>query len=176
MKILVACIGNIFLGDDGFGVEVARVLSSRPLPEGVVVKDFGIRGLDLAYALLDPYDLAILVDACPLGGPPGTVYVIEPETNPETNRDQSGPAIEPHNMNPMAVLSTVQSMGGAGGPMLIVGCEPADLGPEEGKMGLTEPVTAAVAEAVGLVESLVEKLLRGEKVLHGKVVAASADA
>jgi hydrogenase maturation protease len=77
--ILVACIGNIFLGDDGFGVEVARELSKRPLPSDVLVRDFGIRGLDLAYALLDHSGLTILVDASPRGELPGTVYLIEPE-------------------------------------------------------------------------------------------------
>ncbi len=78
-RILIACIGNIFLGDDGFGTEVARRLASRPLPPGVILKDFGIRGLDLTYALLDPYELVILVDACPRGGEPGTVYLVEPD-------------------------------------------------------------------------------------------------
>ena len=78
-RILIACIGNIFLGDDGFGTEVARRLADRSLPPGVILKDFGIRGLDLTYALLDPYDLVILVDACPRGGEPGTIYLIEPD-------------------------------------------------------------------------------------------------
>ena len=71
-RILIACIGNIFLGDDGFGVEVARRLAGRPLPPEVMLKDFGIRGFDLTYALLEPYELVILVDACPRGGEPGT--------------------------------------------------------------------------------------------------------
>ncbi|HUA83089.1 MAG TPA: hydrogenase maturation protease [Bryobacteraceae bacterium] len=158
MKILVACIGNIFLGDDGFGVEVARKLAQRKLPENVVVKDFGIRGLDLAYALLDPYDLAILVDACPLGGAPGTVYVIEPEAA------AGAAAIDPHSMHPMNVLRTAKAMGGASCPVLIVGCEPADLGPEQGKMGLSETVEAALEEAAGVVESLIERAGRGELV------------
>lgn len=151
MKILVAGIGNIFLGDDGFGSEVARRLQSRPLPHNVIVEDFGIRGLDLAYALLEPFDLAILVDACPRGAAAGTVSVIEP--------DPAGhaAAIDPHSMDPMAVLRTVQSMGGAGGRVVIVGCEPADLGPAEGKVGLTEPVTAALDEAVRVIESLIER-------------------
>jgi hydrogenase maturation protease len=98
MKILVAGIGNIFLGDDGFGSEVARRLLKRRLPEGVIVEDFGIRGLDLAYALLERFDLAILIDACPRGAAPGTVSVIEP--------DPAGHAagIDPHSMDPMTVL------------------------------------------------------------------------
>src|SRR4029077_20136764 len=79
LRILIACVGNIFLGDDGFGVEVARRLAGRPLPEGVVLKDFGIRGFDLTYALLDGYDLTILVDACPRGAAPGTLHLIDPD-------------------------------------------------------------------------------------------------
>src|SRR5437868_14687112 len=78
-RILIACIGNIFLGDDGFGVEVAQRLSSREYPEGVQVVDFGIRGMELAYTLLDDYDTLILVDAVPRGSPAGTLYLIEPD-------------------------------------------------------------------------------------------------
>src|SRR5579872_6369427 len=106
-RILIACIGNIFLGDDGFGTEVARRLGNRPLPEGVILKDFGIRGFDLTYALLEPYELIILVDACARGGEPGTVYVIKPDVT-------AGPPtpLEAHGMNPTNVLRLVQSMGG----------------------------------------------------------------
>src|SRR5579884_4296763 len=85
-RILIACIGNIFLGDDGFGVEVARRLMHRQYPEGVQVRDFGIRGIDLAYAMLEDYDSLVLVDAVPRGSPPGTLYLIEPDLtgmNPE---------------------------------------------------------------------------------------------
>ena len=162
MKILVACIGNIFLGDDGFGVEVASRLLARELPGGIFVKDFGIRGFDLAYALLDAYDLAILVDACPRGGTPGTLYVIEPEQG-----DGTGASIDPHAMNPVSVLRMAQSMGGVSSPVLIVGCEPGDLGPEEGKMGLSEPVAAAIEEAANLVLFLVDRALRGELIASG---------
>lgn len=163
MNILVACIGNIFLGDDGFGVEVARQLSAMTLADGVEVKDFGIRGLDLTYALIERHDLVILVDACPRGETPGTVYVIEPDMNAEKIQDQAS-QVDPHDMNPLSVLRTVQTMGGPSSPVLIVGCEPADLGPAEGKMGLTKPVAAAVGEAVQLVESLIERVMRGETI------------
>ena len=150
-RILIACIGNIFMGDDGFGVEVARRMIGRPLPEGVTLKDFGIRSYDLAYAMLDPYELIILVDACSRGGDPGTVYLIEPET-----LEQAPAHPDAHSMNPVSVLHMVKSMGGPSGKVLIVGCEPADLGmDEEGKMGLTEHVAGAVEEAVKLIEKLV---------------------
>jgi|SRR5579863_144461 len=159
-RMLIACIGNIFLGDDGFGTEVARRLARHSLPPEVTLKDFGIRGLDLTYALLDPYDLVILVDACPRGGAPGTVYLVEPDPV-ESNPPDGVPArLETHGMDPMNVLRMVKSMGGTPDRILIVGCEPADLGSdEEGKLGLSAPVAAAVDEAVVLIESLVSKVL-----------------
>lgn len=161
-RILIACIGNIFLGDDGFGTEVARRLASRTLPPEVTLKDFGIRGLDLTYTLLDPYELVILVDACPRGGDPGSVYLIEPDP---AAGDAAPLHIEAHAMNPMSVLRTVQAMGGAPAKIMLVGCEPADMGSqEEGKLGLSEPVEAAVDEAIALIETLVSKLLEGETV------------
>jgi hydrogenase maturation protease len=156
-RILIACVGNIFLGDDGFGTEVARRLAQKSLPPEVLLKDFGIRGLDLTYALLDPHELVILVDACSRGGEPGTVYLIEPDPAESSN----GPAyLDTHGMNPMKVLRMVQSMGGAQGRILIVGCEPADLGSdEEGKLGLSDPVQAAIDEAIVLIETLVSNTL-----------------
>jgi hydrogenase maturation protease len=159
-RILVACIGNIFLGDDGFGTEVARRLAVRKLPPEVSVRDFGIRGLDLTYALLEPYELTILVDACPRGGEPGSVYLIEPD--PFAGSGQP-PQLEAHAMDPMSVLRTVQAMGGAPGKVLIVGCEPADFGPEEGQLGLSEPVEAAVDEALLMIEGLVSSAMEGER-------------
>jgi len=159
-RILIACIGNIFLGDDGFGMEVARRLARHSLPPEVTLKDFGIRGLDLTYALLDPYELVILVDACPRGGEPGTVYLVEPDPADLNPRNGVPASLETHGMNPMNVLRAVQSMGGAVGRILIVGCEPADLGSdEEGKLGLSAPVAAAVDEAVVMIETLVSKVL-----------------
>ncbi len=162
-RILVACIGNIFLGDDGFGVEVARRLHGRLNEPEVLVKDFGIRGLDLAYALMDAHELTILVDACQRGGAPGTVYLIEPDRVDETGSSQT--TMSAHGMSPMNALRMVKSMGGQTGRVLIVGCEPADLGPEtEGKLGLTETVLASVEEAIALIESLVSKTLHGHAV------------
>jgi hydrogenase maturation protease len=162
-RILIACIGNIFLGDDGFGTEVARRLAGRSLPPGVILKDFGIRSLDLTYALLDPYDLIILVDACPRGGEPGTVYLVEPDPVEPNTPDGVPARLETHGMNPMTVLRMVQSMGGAPGRILIVGCEPADMGSdEEGKLGLSDPVEAAVDEAIVLIETLISNSIGGE--------------
>src|ERR1700719_105979 len=103
-RLLIAGVGNIFLGDDAFGVEGAQRLARRPLPEGVRVVDFGIRGLDLAYALLDGYEAVVLVDAAPRGGRPGTLYVLEPEPGPALPPGEGAPLIEAHNMNPARVL------------------------------------------------------------------------
>jgi hydrogenase maturation protease len=164
--ILIAGIGNIFLGDDGFGCEVTARLARRAWPDGVRVVDFGIRGLDLAYALLDGYDAAILVDAAPRGGEPGMVYVIEPDlrelNDPCASETSQLPMlVDAHAMDPLKVLSLARSMGGEIGRILLVGCEPLTLGPEEGQMGLSEPVAAAIDEAVSAVESLVRELLEG---------------
>jgi len=157
--VLVAGIGNIFLGDDGFGVEVVRRLAGRKLPESVRVADFGIRGFDLAYALQDGYETTILVDACPHGDVPGTLYVIEPDLKELDNPESAPAAIEAHAMNPVSVLRTARAMNIDVKNVLVVGCEPETLGGEEGQMGLSAPVEAALDKAVSLVESLIDRVL-----------------
>jgi hydrogenase maturation protease len=156
-RILIAGIGNIFLGDDGFGCEVTARLARREWHENVRVVDFGIRALDLVYALSDGYDAAILVDAVPRGGEAGTVYLIDPDLSDQN--DAVATFVDAHAMDPMKVLSLVRLMGGTIRRVLIVGCEPLTIGPEEGKMGLSDPVAAAVDDAVNCIESLVGDLL-----------------
>jgi hydrogenase maturation protease len=160
-RILIACIGNIFMGDDGFGVEVARALAARKLPDEVRLVDFGIRGFDLAYALLDGYDVTIFVDATSRGEAPGTLYTIEPDLDELKDLDPQAMMVEPHGMNPMKVLAMVKSMGGKFERILLVGCEPETLGPEEGLMGLSEPVQKAVDEAASMIELLVTGIQEG---------------
>jgi hydrogenase maturation protease len=160
--VLIAGIGNIFLADDGFGVEVVNRLASKSFPSGVRVADFGIRGFDLAYALMEGYETTILVDAYPGEGAPGTLFVVEPDLQESNSAEAQAGAIEPHGMNPLAVLRMATNMGGQLKRVLLVGCVPATLGPEEGQMGLSEPVTVAVDEAAKLVESLVTRILAGE--------------
>lgn len=160
--ILIACIGNIFLGDDGFGVEVARQLANRSFPHGVKVADFGIRGFDLAYAFMDGYETTILVDACPGEGQPGTLFLVEPDLQNLDSAESQQALIDPHGMNPISVLRTAKSMGAEFRRILVLGCVPATLGPEEGQMGLSAPVAAAVDEAVRLLDSLVKKILAGQ--------------
>ncbi|HEY3977583.1 MAG TPA: hydrogenase maturation protease [Streptosporangiaceae bacterium] len=156
-RTLVAGIGNIFLGDDGFGVEVARQLAGADLPAGVTVTDYGIRGMHLAYDLASGFDTAILVDATARGGAPGTIYVIEPDlpsgpAEPAVGPD-SHPLLDAHGMQPDVVLGMLDLLGGARpAQLLIVGCEPATV---EERMGLSEPVTACVPEAVRVVLELV---------------------
>ena len=159
-EILVAGIGNIFLGDDAFGVEAVKRLLHRNLPEKVRVADFGIRGFDLVYALQDGYETTILVDACPNGHAPGTVYVIEPDLN-EVNGSEPQSVVDAHGMNPMQVIRMAKAMNAPLKRMLVVGCEPETLGGEEGKMGLSGPVEAALDESVRVIENLVNRILDG---------------
>jgi hydrogenase maturation protease len=157
-RILIAGIGNIFLGDDAFGVEVVHALAQRRQPPEVSVVDFGIRSYDLAYALTDGYDAVILVDATPRGEPPGTVSLIEPDLSRLNQLEHE--AVDAHSLNPVAVLHLAQALGGQTSKIYLVGCEPADLvASEDGDLGLSETVHAAVPAAVAMIESLVEKLL-----------------
>jgi hydrogenase maturation protease len=161
--ILIAGIGNIFLGDDAFGVEVSQRLANKKLPRGVRAIDFGIRGFDLAYALLDGTDVTILVDACPRGEKPGTLYVIEPDLDSLESPDaESAPPVDGHVMNPVNVLRLAKTLGGPLKKILLVGCEPESLGGDEGRMGLSDTVTSSIDEAVRMVESLVDKILAGQ--------------
>ena len=158
LRVLVAGIGNVFMADDGFGVEVARRLSERELPRGAEVSDFGIRGLDLVYALGEGYDAAVFVDAVPRGDQPGTLFVIEPELEAPAEPV----ALDAHGMDPVKVLALASQLGSVPERVLVVGCEPQVrmAGDEDELVGeLSEPVRAALDEAVGLVESLLEELL-----------------
>jgi hydrogenase maturation protease len=157
-RILIAGIGNIFFGDDAFGCEVAQRLLQRELPPEVAVIDFGIRGLDLAFALLENYELSILIDATPRGGAPGTLYVIEVDLN-EVEIETS--SLETHAMNPLRVLALVKSMGGRPGRIVIVGCEPSPISAQE-DAGLSKPVVAMLDKATELVGSLITNNLHGE--------------
>jgi len=145
-RTLVAGIGNIFNGDDGFGSEVAQRLASRSMPAGVRVEDYGIRGVHLAYELLEGYDLLVLVDALPRGEPAGTVSVIEPDLD-----FGDVPPVDSHQLDPVAVLAMVAKLGGEIGRVLVVGCEPADVG--DG-IGMSAPVSAAVDDAIRMVEEI----------------------
>jgi hydrogenase maturation protease len=160
-KLLIAGVGNIFLGDDGFGVEVAKRLAAADLPDWAHVVDYGIRGMHLAYDLANGYSSAILIDATARGGAPGTIYVIEPDLSPPSDSaDASGtdaavadnPLFNAHGMQPDVVFGMLSMLGAETREVLIVGCEPATV---DYAMGLSEPVAAAVDEAVRVVLDLV---------------------
>lgn len=156
-KVLIGGIGNIFFGDDAFGVVVARELAGRNLPTNVRVVDFGIRGLDLGYALLEELELIILVDVVQRGGPPGTLYVLEPLVN-----ESSSGAIQSHEMAPERALEFARSMGASLKQVRIVACEPESFElAADGESELTPAVAGAVMEAIRLIEGMIhDKRLR----------------
>jgi hydrogenase maturation protease len=163
MRMLVAGLGNVFLGDDGFGVEVVRRLAGEPQPDGVRVADFGIRGLHLAYELLDGYDTAVLVDATPRGGNPGELHLIEvgtddlPQASTSDELVAQGAVLDAHAMTPDAVLALLVTLGGTPARVLVLGCEPAVV---DERMGLSPPVAAAVDPALAELRTLIAS--RGE--------------
>jgi hydrogenase maturation protease len=156
-KILVAGIGNIFLGDDAFGSEVARRLMNETLPEEVRVTDFGIRSYDLAYAMMEEYDVTIFVDTTSQSQSPGTLYLIEPDLNQLDQVEEK--MADAHSMNPVRVLQMLRTFGNSPKKLYLVGCEPATLEVEDGEIGLSESVEGAVPQAIELIKSLVNDLL-----------------
>jgi hydrogenase maturation protease len=148
-RTLVAGVGNVFLRDDAFGVEVIKLLADYQPPEGVQIRDFGIRGIHLAYDLLDGCDLFVLVDTAARGEPPGTVAVIEVEL-PEVDR-MDRPVMDAHSLTPDSIFALLASLGGRPGRSLLVACEPADISPG---MGLSEPVADALPYAAQTVKDI----------------------
>jgi hydrogenase maturation protease len=159
-RVLVAGIGNVLLGDDGFGVEVANRLLGMPMPGAVRVCEFGIRGIHLAYELLDGYDALVLIDAMPMGEPPGTLAVIQPDAPaPSSDTDADAdpePALDAHSMNPEVVLNMLARLGGTVEQVYVIGCQPANL--DEG-IGLSQPVAAAIDGAVDVCVDLLAEML-----------------
>lgn len=160
MRTLVAGLGNIFEGDDGFGVEVANTLIATQWPDGVELGEYGIRGVHLAYQLLEGYDLVVIADAVSRGGEPGTVYVIEHAADTERPEPTAHePMVDAHDLGPDAVLALVPTLGGTLGRVVIVGCEPATLEPN---MGLSPRVAGSVEAAARLVTEIVFSAYAGE--------------
>jgi hydrogenase maturation protease len=160
-RILVAGIGNIFFGDDGFGCEVAAELTKRSWPDGVQIVDFGIRAYDLAYTIMDGYDATIIIDAAPRGEKPGTVYLLELDPD---KVDPSGEEIaDAHALTPVRVLQLVRALGGRAKNLYLVGCEPARLD-GEGEIGLSDDVSAAVPIAVKMIEKVLADFSNGRRI------------
>ena len=159
-SVLVAGVGNIFLSDDGFGVEVVRRMENLEMPAEVVVADFGIRGVHLAYQLMEGYDTLILIDVAQRGGDPGDLYLIEPDpgvaTAASADAVQRGaiPLIDSHGMEPGSMLASIALLGGQLQKVWVVGCEPRDVG--EG-IGLTPEVERAIPRAIEMVLDLIER-------------------
>jgi hydrogenase maturation protease len=175
--VLVAGVGNIFLGDDAWGVEVVRRLSQGQLPENVHVEDFGIRGVHLAYEILNGYDKVILVDAAPRQEAPGTVYVMEidPRATAATSNDlgETGAGVmDAHRMDPASVVALVGSLGGDVGRLLLVGCEPESV--EEGAE-LSAAVLGAVDKAIETILELIEEDADVGVVVGSSVSEGSSD-
>jgi hydrogenase maturation protease len=157
-RILIAGVGNIFQGDDAFGSEVARCLAQTPLPPEVRVIDFGIRGHDLAFALQDVYEAVLLIDVAQRNQLPGTLSVIEPNLL-RLHHEAMDAGPDTHVIHPLRILRMLDAQGISVPPILLVACEPSTFGPEEGHIGLSEPVRAAVPQAVALVQSLLKRLV-----------------
>jgi hydrogenase maturation protease len=168
--VLVAGLGNIFHGDDGFGVAVARHMAAAPPLDGVDVVDFGIRGLDLAYALTGGYRLAVLIDTVQLGDAPGTLYLIEPEAA-AVDADEAG--LSPHQIDPASVLRMTRLLGGECAQVLVVGCEPASFGAiDHGHVGLSDEAAAAVGDAAAMAIAAIVEWFAANPLLLDDPVAA----
>ena len=156
MRVLVAGLGNIFHGDDGVGCAIAQALASEQVPPGVVVRDFGIRGVHLAYELLDGYDLVVIVDAVQRGAPPGTIHVIE---HAATAGAQPGSLLDAHDMAPDEVLALVPALGGTLGRVIVIGCEVASVAP---CTELSPALHACIPDAVAAVLRVLTEALTHE--------------
>ena len=160
--VLVACVGNIFLGDDGFGSHVAAALTRRAVPDGVRVEDYGIRSVHLVYELMNGYDVLVLVDTVGRQtGPPGTLYVVEPDLpSPEAGSDHPercpGALLDPHDLSPGGAMELVPVLGGSVARILVVGVQPETL--DDG-IGLSPAVAASVEPAADLVVDVVTREL-----------------
>jgi hydrogenase maturation protease len=154
--ILVACVGNLWLGDDGFAGEVAKRLREQDLQDDLAVADFGTGGLDLAYEAMRGYEALILVDISRQGGEPGTLYVMDADPESVGGPIEDGENIDPHGMDPQTVLRFVKAVGGWPGKVIVIACEPKQI--EDVAIGLSEPVAAAVDGAVELVLESIEEL------------------
>jgi hydrogenase maturation protease len=168
-RTLVAGVGNVFLRDDAFGVEVARLLTQEPLPDGVEVRDFGIRGVHLVYELLDGCDLFVLVDAAARGEEPGTVTVLEVDVPDPASVPRT--VIDAHSLAPDDIFALLASLGGRPGRSLVVACEPADV---SAGMGLTDPVREALPHAVRAVRDILARSADAHEAVDTEDVAMVA--
>ncbi len=169
MKILVAGIGNIFMGDDAFGVEVANRMARLTLPEDVTIGDYGIFSHDLACAIMDGYDVTILLDAVQRGQPPGTLHLVE--LDPDAVCAIENESVNAHGMNPVAVLQTVKAQGGTSGRIYLVACETAPPGHGVASLGLSAAIEDAVPRAIEMIQNFISDLQNENPVAQTRIVA-----
>ncbi|HTK51227.1 MAG TPA: hydrogenase maturation protease [Gemmatimonadaceae bacterium] len=171
-RILVAGIGNVFLGDDGYGSAAAAAVSALELPTGVECRDFGIRGMDLAYAMHNEYDVVVMLDAAPRGEAPGTLSVIE-----VSDQADGIAAVDGHAMDPLTVLALARTVGTVPPRVLVVACEPSAVIDadhwEDATMTLSAPVQEAVSRTGEIVQRLVRRLI--DELCAGDESSAHAD-
>jgi hydrogenase maturation protease len=160
-RVIIAGVGNMFLKDDGFGVEVIKRMTEKKFPEGVEIKDFGTGGLKLAYDLMKGYDGLILLDASQRGEKPGTLYVIEPDEKEFQSSLEQGDLIDPHGGDPVTVLRFVKAFGSWPAKVMIVSCEPSST--EEFQIGLSEEVNASVDKAIEFVNEIINEIYSDTK-------------
>lgn len=158
-RILVACMGNILRGDDGFGVEVARELEERELPSGVDVREVGISGVSMAQDLLEGFDALVLVDAMERHADPGTVFVERaavPDLDQYETREIGSFAADMHQTDPSKVLVLGEALGVLPERTILVGCEPLET--DDLEDALSEPVREAIPRAIDHIETIVDEL------------------
>ncbi|HLY71530.1 MAG TPA: hydrogenase maturation protease [Puia sp.] len=160
-RVMIAGVGNLFMKDDAFGVEVVKKMMQKEFPEGVEIKDFGTGGLKLAYDLMKGYDGLILLDASKRGGSPGTLYVIEPDEKEFQSSLEEGDTIDPHGGDPLTVLRFVKAFGSWPAKVMIVACEPAST--DEFEMGLSDSVKASVDKAIEFVNEIINGIYSNTK-------------
>jgi hydrogenase maturation protease len=171
-RTLIAGLGNVFAGDDGFGSAVVRALDGSDLPPGTEICDVGICGVHLAYRLLDRYDLVVLVDAVQRSAEPGTLFVIEHDTDPDRGEaDPTAPLLDAHDLGPDGVLALVPLLGGAVPRVVVVGCEPATLA---AGMTLSASVASSVEPAAALVISIVKAAESGRSPIGTSLIGGGS--
>jgi hydrogenase maturation protease len=158
-RILIAGVGNVLRGDDGFGVAAAwRLMARDDLPQGVKVIETGIGGMSLVQELMSGYDALILLDACRCGDTPGRLYLIEPDVpnaagfDPDTRREYFA---DTHYATPIRALALLRAVAQLPAVIRIVGCEPDRV--DEFRLGLSAPVEGALSEAASLVMQLIDE-------------------
>jgi len=161
MKILVAGMGNVLRGDDGFGIRVVDELKkNHNTPAEVDIYEAGIGGIGLVQELMNGYDALVVVDAVEKGAAAGTLFVIEPLEHQTAITDEKLHAsmVDMHYADPSKVLLMAKVLNVCPPKVFLVGCQPEYV--DDAVEGLRPPVEQAVPQAVEEVLSLIDELLK----------------